>query len=486
MNPSLLFYELNEVPWRVIDRHVERRPDGHLARLLARSDQYVTHCPDRGELQPWSTWPTLHRGVGNEVHGIEFLNQDLSAAAAWPPLWRLLADAGVPIGVFGSLQSFPPETGEHVRFHVPDTFAAASETHPPRYEAFQGFNLRQTGENKAVASRLGAGDVLAATGLLRSGIRVSSALRVARHLVGEAREPLYRKRRSLLQPVLAFDVFMDALRRGRPRYATFFSNHVAGIMHRYWKYSFPEDFDPRPEDGPTERFHARSLDVAMDLFEDQLGALLEFGGRHGYEIVVCSSMGQEAIDRGEYVPEIRLSDFERFRARLAPDFPVRMKLAMQPDVAFEFDSIEDRDRFRARMDALTDEEDRRVLEEHYAPAERTLSLKLARSRAVARSGTVLVDGSPTALAELGLETIVRDIGTAYHQPEGVCIWQRGSGTADASGGARERVDSRRVAPTVLAHFDVARPDYMMAPLERRPSGALGRSELSDVAAGASA
>ena len=32
---------------------------------------------DEGELHPWSTWPTVHRGVNNNLHKIRFINQDL-------------------------------------------------------------------------------------------------------------------------------------------------------------------------------------------------------------------------------------------------------------------------------------------------------------------------------------------------------------------------------------------------------------------------
>jgi hypothetical protein len=28
---DVIFYELNEVPWRVVDYYIERRPDSHMA-----------------------------------------------------------------------------------------------------------------------------------------------------------------------------------------------------------------------------------------------------------------------------------------------------------------------------------------------------------------------------------------------------------------------------------------------------------------------
>ena len=41
-------------------------------------------------------------------------------------------------------------------------------------------------------------------------------------------------------------------------YVTFFTNHVAGIMHRYWKYSFPNEFDGDVKGDKLYSFHKNS------------------------------------------------------------------------------------------------------------------------------------------------------------------------------------------------------------------------------------
>ena len=75
MGRKIVFFELNEVPYRVVDDFCERRPDSALARLLPRSAQYETRCEDEGKLQPWVTWPSVHRGVNNIRHGLAHLGQ---------------------------------------------------------------------------------------------------------------------------------------------------------------------------------------------------------------------------------------------------------------------------------------------------------------------------------------------------------------------------------------------------------------------------
>ena len=36
-----------------------------------------TITEDIGELHPWSSWPTVHRGVDSSKHKIKFINQNL-------------------------------------------------------------------------------------------------------------------------------------------------------------------------------------------------------------------------------------------------------------------------------------------------------------------------------------------------------------------------------------------------------------------------
>ena len=105
-NPRIVQLELNEVPFRVIDAYVAIAPQSTLAGLLKKSRQLSSNCPDKIELDPWISWPTLHRGVIDEQHRILHLGQMLKTAdETYPPLWRLLADAGLKVGVFGSIHS---------------------------------------------------------------------------------------------------------------------------------------------------------------------------------------------------------------------------------------------------------------------------------------------------------------------------------------------------------------------------------------------
>jgi hypothetical protein len=445
----LILYELNEVPWRVIDWYVRLRPSSAFARLQQSATTHTTVTRDEGELHPWTTWPSLHRGVYNSRHNIRFINQDLSAANAWPPVWETVKAAGKRVGVFGSLQSYPAQQG--YAFYVPDTFSPGCGTMPPAYSAFQRFNLRQTQQDGAQASPLKfdssvASDVL---NMMRVGLRMATCSTIARHVLKERVNPLYRSRRSVLQGVVAFDIFRHALRTTRPDFCTFFTNHVAGMMHRYWKQTFPEDFGAGPST-PADRFHAGSIACAMDIADAQLGWMMAYVDANGGMLMLASSMGQEAIDRGEYVGEWRITDMKKFWSAMAWHAPVQNLLAMQPDFNFSFASAVDAEEFLRAAACLTDAGGLCIWKRMQRMGA-SVNLGLSPSRQAIYSGEVTVatpGAAPRTLkiADMGIELLRRDPGTGYHQPYGVLL---SYGAGIACDDSRREVESTEVRPAIL-------------------------------------
>ena len=306
----LILYELNEVPWRVIDWYVRLRPNSALAQLLDRSQTFTTVTKDEGELHPWTTWPTLHRGVTNSQHNIRFINQSLTEAVSFPPIWETLNQAGKRVGVFGSLQSYPPPpVKDGYEFYVPDTLSPGCETFPTKYAAFQRFNLRQTQRDGAQASavQFDASIAIDVIKMMTAGLRFKTCWKLALHVAKERFNPLYRSRRSVLQALVSFDFFQNALNATKPEFCTFFTNHVAGMMHRYWKHSFPEDFNAVLS-AEGDHFHSGSIAFAMDIADAQISSLMAYVDAKKGRLMIASSMGQEAIDRGEYVGEWRIAD----------------------------------------------------------------------------------------------------------------------------------------------------------------------------------
>jgi hypothetical protein len=460
----LVIYELNEVPWRVVDWYVRLRPGSALNRLLGRATTFSTVTKDEGELHPWTTWPTFHRGVNNTQHQIRFINQDLNVASPYPPVWETLSRAGIRVGVFGSLQSYPPPEGAPYEFYVPDTFAPGCETLPYKYAAFQRFNLRQTQQDGAQARpvRLDSGIAKDVIDMMRVGLRLETCTKLALHLVKERLEPLHRTRRSALQALVAFDIFRHALNETKPQFCTFFTNHVAGMMHRYWKYTFPEDFNAVLTTD-TEHFHAGSIAFAMDIADAQLAYLMAYVDAANGKLAVASSMGQEAIDRGTYFGEWRITDVRRFLNAIGWSLPARDLLAMQPDFNFAFDSASDAERFLQLTEELTDAAGNSI----WSRGQRmgaTVNLALAPTRRALEDGAAfrVRDGQPPrrlSIAEMGIQFLDRDPGTGYHQPRGILLMY-GSGVKHDD--ARTEVDSTLVRPEILRLLGVRASKEAMA------------------------
>ena len=75
----------------------------------------------------------------------------------------------------------------------------------------------------------------------------------------------------MFQTLLFWDVFRKHYNPlVPPGYASFFTNHIAGVMHRYWKDVFPEDFpesarEAAPSREPLMRFALSILDDILNV-----------------------------------------------------------------------------------------------------------------------------------------------------------------------------------------------------------------------------
>ena len=95
---SLIIYELNEIP-KVLENFIYKNPKSNLANLYNNGFS-ETFTNDLGELHPWSSWPTFHRGVNSQIHKIKFLNQDISKCKGLSNNMGKLNKEGFSIGIF--------------------------------------------------------------------------------------------------------------------------------------------------------------------------------------------------------------------------------------------------------------------------------------------------------------------------------------------------------------------------------------------------
>ena len=77
-------------------------------------------------------------------------------------------------------------------------------------------------------------------------------------------------RRSLIQPIIGFDIYFKYINKFNPLILTFFTNHVAGMMHRYWIDIFPS----RIKENKRSKFNKNSIIKSLDIADKQIGKLM--------------------------------------------------------------------------------------------------------------------------------------------------------------------------------------------------------------------
>ena len=419
----ILFLELNEVPYRIIDDFCARHPDSALAHMLPRAAQYVTHTDDT-PLSPWITWPTLHRGIDSRKHGILQLGQDTTEIdSQWPPIWKTLEGFGARVGVFGSLHSYPaPSSESDYAFYVPDTFAGESRCIPSHIDAFQELNL--------YLARLSARNVTAQipwraslkvlSMAPRLGLRATTLLSVARQLVNERLRTIRRVRRRTYQAALGFDIFMKLVEDKNPEFATFFTNHVASTMHRYWAAAYPWDYDVNGYSPTWQATFRDEIDFTMRQADTVLARVVRFvEADPRYTLWVASSMGQAPTSAEPVETQLYIADLDHFMEAMGVAHPGdwHQRAAMLPQTVV-YVAPRVADTFRESLQHLVIDGQPLGFNER---ADGFFSLDLGHWNLHDKPRVALLDSIEVPFTRLGLACVtIEDAANsnAYHVPEG--------------------------------------------------------------------
>lgn len=417
----LVIYEINELPMRLLNLYLSVNPTGCLAGLVKEGLLQNTFCPNEGELHPWSTWPTFHRGISNQSHGINFINQDIQQAnSLYPPIWEILNRLGITTGIFGSLQSYPPSPSPLSLFYLPDTFSPTPQAYPKSLELFQRFNLKLVSRSKAAPGSLELSDLINFLILiLNRSFSYNCLFRISKQLLLEKLSSRENVKRSIYQSVLGFDLYYKHLMCYQPQFSTYFTNHLAGVMHRYWAHLFPEDFS---SDFIVNKYYADLIFFALDVANDHLCKLKRLCDHSDYNLLVVSSMGQNSVNRGLYYPEYFLDRPSLFLHALSLcSSNYNVLLSMQPDVIIECASVSARDDLLRSIRLLTDSSFNPIIIHRYSNESLRVNLSLTTSTSDDAKDILFYNNTPFHPSLFGLSLISRHPGTAYHIPEGISL-----------------------------------------------------------------
>jgi hypothetical protein len=473
--PKIILIELNEVPFRVFDAFCEKHPESELSGLMKRCHQFVTTCEDEIELDPWISWPTLHRGVTDRQHRILSLGQVLDKVdEQYPPIWRLLTAGGRTAGIFGSLHSSHiPSSTEQYKFYLPDFFDDQVFAHPPVLHGFQSFTLDMTRRSaRNVDSAIPRSAVL---GFMRSatqlGFSPSTAYEIVSQLMHERKEPRVRLRRRSLQALLAADVFTRMLRKDMPDFSTLYTNHVAAAMHRYWRAAFPTDYDSSLLQADWQQQYGAEVLESMRITDKIIGKLRRFvDDRDDTKLLIASSMGQCATDHPPSTGLYTVRNLEKFLAAFGVERgQFQQRHAMVPCAGFVVDAVT-RDRLKQQLDQFRIgdttnlESEKEISPMSYGLHDGNFFSLYMNFDGYSGEHVGYVGNRAMSFEDLGIEFFPHEDGvsvTAHHHPDGVLlVYDR---KRPPSAIARQRISTLEIAPALLGHYGIRPPDYMTTP-----------------------
>jgi len=452
--PNVLLFELNEVNWPVLEPYLKRGELPHLQRIIESGACGTTICRDQ-RLDPCVGWPTLHTGTSQETHRIEFLGQHPDTFGA-PQIWDLAIEAGRRVGVFGSLLSWPPRPS--AAFYIPECFARDAATLPETAGIVQRFNIKYSTENKkAVVAKTRWNEMMSFTyGLLRNGVKPATLLGVAREVLAESINPKLKWRRACLQPIINYDVFERLYKRSQPHFATFFTNHVAYYLHRYWRACFPNQFQ-EIQDAEVENY-GQTIPYSLRVSDDLIGRTLSLIGDDTV-LVVASALGQGPVKNPANASQQNvLRSLDRLVKILGYDEMVRISGSMTHEHVLVCDDSNVRDQIVQRISEI------RLAR---VTGERLFKV-LVRNDTVCVSFTgqyedlscgILIPSIPRAMSPEALHIERYDVqpDTGDHTPDGIFI---AAGSGISKGFSIGEFDLRDVAPTILHLLDIKKPEQM--------------------------
>jgi hypothetical protein len=443
--PQLILIEFNELCPSLLARYMDEGAIPSFQRFYESSTVFTT---DAGEeepnLEPWIQWPSVHSGLSFAEHQVFHLGDGRKLQRKC--LAELLSDAGIPVGICGSMNL---NYGRLNGYVLPDPWDKDGLPHPDRLRPFYRTVARQVRES----SREDAGskwEMFAfAWFLVRNGLTFGTAWAIVRQLWRERRDAGVRWRRAMLLDRLQYDVFRSLNRRYRTRFATFFCNSTAHFQHYHWRNLEPERFAvPPPE---TDHL---SLQTAIPEGYKAMDRLLARFQRHYPDsvLVLCTALSQQPwvnTTKCTFRPRRfeRLLEFARVSVETA---------AVKPVMAEQF-HVECPDGLAATVaearlrELVIDEEPLMAVKREGNSV--FAGCRVFDTGALERPVTRTSDGSRVPFGDLFY--MIHTMRSGRHHPDGA-LWIR-NGRHEI---VPDKVPLTDIAPTILAHFGVDQPDYM--------------------------
>ncbi len=430
---------------------------------MGKMKKFESYSENLGHLSPWGTWPTLHRGVTNDKHFISDFNQDMTDVdKEYPPIWKILAKNNVSVGMCGSIHSYPiPEENKgNYSFYVPDVFSSTPECIPERIELFQDINLKLSRKSaRNVDNSIPVKDGLRLLSKINTiGLKPNTLMAIGSQLIQERIKPERTTRRRTYQSVLSFDVFFKLLKKERPDFVTYFTNHVASSQHRYWAALFPKEYEDLKFDQEWINTYSNEILFTMGETDKMLRKLGNFVDKNPeFKIMITSSMGQHAVESEPLETQLYITNHDKFMKMMGVEASEYEKLpAMLPQSNYQIKGGKSEvfktniDDFRLNGSSISY---RDMGNGRFSVDFGMQNLKEVK---------IAIKDKVFSIEDSGLENVEiedKSNATAYHIPEGHLFIYHPSFTDSEQ--VNTQVPTCEIVPTILNNFGIKPSEYMV-------------------------
>ena len=290
--------------------------------LWQRSAVFTT-CPDGEDatlLEPWIQWYSIHTGRPYSEHKVFQLTD--GKRADFPDIFTYLHAAGLPTMSFFSMNIRPFSVPGSV--FLSDPWSEAGDAFPRAWNAFGTFVGHQVREHSRDTNRgLFRRAVPFVTFMLRNGLRPRHIKQILLQFMAEMRTGHdVTWRRAALLDVLQLATFRACYGNIRPKFATFFSNNIAHLQHRFWRHMAPDDFVIKPSAAEREAY-GNAIRYGYQATDALVGEFIKLAESHGARLMLISAMSQQPFLKYEDIGGqriYRLRAPERFLASLGVSY----------------------------------------------------------------------------------------------------------------------------------------------------------------------
>jgi hypothetical protein len=367
-------------------------------------------------------------------------------------VWDLLTASGRRAWICGSMNvGDRPLTDGCL---LPDPWTTKVRPQPAALEPFFSFVQRQVMEHTSAQSSTGMKDILGFVGFLAThGLSRQSIAAIVKQLMEERQGPARWKRAALLDK-LQFDVFAWYYRKIQPHFATFFLNSTAHYQHLYWREMDPGVFQVQP----TEKQRRTYRDAIAYGYRqmDQLIARVYEMADPDTTIVMATALSQQPClmfeeQGGKFF--YRPTDVARLTAFAGITDTYTYSPVMAHQFHLYFSTPEGAEQAAQRLMRV------RFRSQQAMAVERNGNGLFVGCRVYERlsrdASLTLESGSEMPFFDVFYQ--VDGVKSGMHHPDGM-LWVRTPARAHVVHSTH--VPLATVAPTILAHFDLPRPDYM--------------------------